>query len=364
MRRFLPAITLLLIFALSGQVKAQLAQDSWAFGFGFSYPRFFNVNTSILNTNYGGFLSLNRNFTEHLGLRLRAGYSHMESEWGTPASVTTTNLISGDLGLILYFQPCESVSPYLVGGGGINYRMLDNKATATLDDNKIGAQLNTGLGLEWRLDTDLKLTTEFNYNLNFDSELDGALGIGEINGRDSYITANIGILYYFDQGEPSKYCQLYTGISAEKPEPVDYNKIEDIVKRNLPKEVTKEVVVEKPSVSAAPEKWVLIGVNFDFNSAKLRPESYPILIHAIEVLLTHTDLKVEVQGYTDNVGSESYNQKLSEKRATEVMNYLVSHGVSTDRLTAVGYGEANPVGDNKTAEGRAMNRRIEFKASN
>jgi len=81
-------------------------------------------------------------------------------------------------------------------------------------------------------------------------------------------------------------------------------------------------------------------------------------------MLQNPDLKVEVQGHTDNIGSESSNQKLSEKRAEVVKNYLVARGVKADRIKVVGYGEKNPIADNKTADGRAMNRRIEFKVIN
>lgn len=72
------------------------------------------------------------------------------------------------------------------------------------------------------------------------------------------------------------------------------------------------------------------------------------------------DWKWEVEGYTDNVGDKSANQKLSEERATSVADWLVSHGVERSRLTVKGYGESNPVADNSTAEGRAKNRRVEL----
>jgi len=66
----------------------------------------------------------------------------------------------------------------------------------------------------------------------------------------------------------------------------------------------------------------------------------------------------EVGGYTDSTGSPAYNQELSERRAQSVADYLTSHGISGGRLTVKGYGEANPVADNKTREGRAHNRRV------
>lgn len=136
---------------------------------------------------------------------------------------------------------------------------------------------------------------------------------------------------------------------AAEPTKVDYDRIEDIVKRNVPK---------IPSMNS---NWVLVGVNFDFGKSNLRPESIPILYNATETLLTHPEIKVEIQGYTDNAGSSSFNKKLSLKRAEAVRNFLTAKCVAADSLSAVGIGEVNPVASNKTAKGRVLNRRIEFK---
>lgn len=344
--------------------NAQLAKDSWTFGVGFRYPRYVSANTSALNSNYGGFLSLQRNFSEHIAFRLKAGYSHLESQYTNASLVQvtgSTNFISGDLDFLYYLVPCESISPFIFGGFGGFYKMLTNKATATLDDNTLNMQINSGVGIEWNLDAEWRLITEFGYHVTNNSELDGAIGAGEVNGRDSYIAVNVGLLYFLEKGEPSKLCQLYSGISQEYKDMTDYNRIEEMVKKHIPKEVTKEVVVERSAAAASAEKWVLIGVNFEFNSAKLSAESYPILYDATKTLIKNPSMKVEIQGYTDNIGSESYNKKLSEKRADVVKGYFTSKGIAVGRLTAVGYGESNPVADNKTADGRAMNRRIEFK---
>jgi len=72
------------------------------------------------------------------------------------------------------------------------------------------------------------------------------------------------------------------------------------------------------------------------------------------------DIRVEIAAYSDSRGKASYNQALSNKRANSVMNYLVGHGISASNLTANGYGEANPIADNETREGRAQNRRVEM----
>jgi len=84
----------------------------------------------------------------------------------------------------------------------------------------------------------------------------------------------------------------------------------------------------------------------------------------VSVMKNFEKAKFSVEGYTDSVGAASYNQKLSEKRANAVMKYLVSHGISADRLTAKGYGEANPIASNMNRAGRAANRRVEIKVVN
>lgn len=111
---------------------------------------------------------------------------------------------------------------------------------------------------------------------------------------------------------------------------------------------------------AAPRKMTLNGVNFDFDSARLRPESIAILDKAVATLKGWGDVKVEVAGHTDSVGTDEYNLNLSQSRAETVRAYLIDKGIPADRLTAKGYGESMPEADNDTAEGRFKNRRVEL----
>jgi len=104
----------------------------------------------------------------------------------------------------------------------------------------------------------------------------------------------------------------------------------------------------------------LEGVHFDFDKATLRPEAMVILNNAAGLLTTHERVVVEVAGHTDSIGSEEYNQGLSERRANAVRDYLVSKGIKASRLTARGYGELQPVATNDTSEGRQANRRVEL----
>jgi OmpA-OmpF porin, OOP family len=101
-------------------------------------------------------------------------------------------------------------------------------------------------------------------------------------------------------------------------------------------------------------------IHFDFNKDSIRPESHPVLDAVVEVLTKNPDIKIEVQGHTDNVGSARYNKDLSNRRAGSVRKYMVARGISPDRLTSSGYGMERPIVDNNTAQNRALNRRVQF----
>lgn len=107
-------------------------------------------------------------------------------------------------------------------------------------------------------------------------------------------------------------------------------------------------------------KVLLYGILFDVDKASLKPESVKQLQHIVSLMLTYPELNLEVQGHTDNQGSDEYNMELSEKRAQTVCTYLELFGIHPDRLMAAGYGETKPVASNDTEAGRAKNRRVEL----
>ena len=104
-------------------------------------------------------------------------------------------------------------------------------------------------------------------------------------------------------------------------------------------------------------------VLFAFNKYDLKPEAREKLAKVSGILLAYPDLKLQVEGYTDNIGSEEYNQKLSEERAGSVRSYLVAQSVQDANITAMGFGKTNPVADNSTNEGRQQNRRVQLVVS-
>jgi outer membrane protein OmpA-like peptidoglycan-associated protein/opacity protein-like surface antigen len=118
-----------------------------------------------------------------------------------------------------------------------------------------------------------------------------------------------------------------------------------------------DVILEVKEVGA---KIVLEGIVFETGSAVISEESAEVLEKAYQTLKAYPEMEVEIQGYTDNVGRKSYNLKLSQKRADSVRDWLVNKGIDGSKITAKGYGPANPIATNDTKEGRAQNRRIEF----
>lgn len=128
--------------------------------------------------------------------------------------------------------------------------------------------------------------------------------------------------------------------------------------KGLPKnngcpEVKKEII-EKVN-------YVASNIFFESKSDKLSSKSYEPLNEVVGILKANPLLDLQIEGYTDNTGSPSYNIILSERRANAVKSYLTSHGIDADRLKAAGYGPNKPIADNKTAEGKAKNRRVELK---
>jgi outer membrane protein OmpA-like peptidoglycan-associated protein len=104
-------------------------------------------------------------------------------------------------------------------------------------------------------------------------------------------------------------------------------------------------------------------VLFDTGKYTLKPDAREKLAKVSGILLAYPDLKLQIEGYTDNVGSQEYNQKLSEERAQAVGDYLVSQSVQQANITATGFGMADPVADNSTPAGRSQNRRVQLVVS-
>lgn len=123
-------------------------------------------------------------------------------------------------------------------------------------------------------------------------------------------------------------------------------------------EITMDMLLHKVKVGS---KIILKNIFFDFDKTTLRPTSTAELDRLTKMLEDIPTLTIEISGHTDNIGSDEYNEKLSEGRAKAVVDYLIENGIEAERLTFAGYGESQPIETNDTDDGRQMNRRTEFK---
>jgi OOP family OmpA-OmpF porin len=199
-----------------------------------------------------------------------------------------------------------------------------------------GGDVHLGLGVEYKFASNWSLLAEY-------TTASGKTGATKLKNDN----LSFGINYYF--GAPAAAPAPAAPV-AVKEEP----KAAPVAAPAPVKETWKTLLEDKPVR--------IEGANFDTNSAKLRSTSFQKLNEVVEFANKYKDAQLDVTGHTDNRGTKAYNQKLSERRAASVKGYLVKKGVVASRITTRGYGFEQPVADNKTAEGRAQNRRVEIRS--
>ncbi|MBI5475868.1 MAG: OmpA family protein [Ignavibacteriales bacterium] len=127
------------------------------------------------------------------------------------------------------------------------------------------------------------------------------------------------------------------------------------------KEIMKQDVKASAMLDSLNKKgYIALYINFDTGKSTIKSESKPIITQIVEMLKSNPDLKLSVEGHTDNIGSPKSNKTLSEDRAKSVLDAIVTDGIDAKRLSSLGYGQEKPIADNKTDEGRAKNRRVEL----
>jgi outer membrane protein OmpA-like peptidoglycan-associated protein len=129
--------------------------------------------------------------------------------------------------------------------------------------------------------------------------------------------------------------------------------------------VLKELMKQDVTASAMFETLnrdghIALYINFDTGKSVVKPESQPIIEQIVQMMNSNPDLKIGVEGHTDNVGTPASNKSLSEARAKSVVSAIIGQGITAERLSPAGYGQDKPIGDNNTEEGRAKNRRVEL----
>lgn len=311
------------------------------------------------------FLDKNRISNNHAGYQVGLGYNFapnfaLEAALSNGAfhianSGASEKLSATSLDMLYKFLPVTSMfRPYIIGGAG---GMTDNIGRKS-DNNtawfaEAGAGIIIGLG-DQTGSTRVQFRTEAKYRYEFMKYTQ------YVPNDPKDVIVGVGFQFLFGAPTPQP--------PPPPPPP--------------PPPVVRELPPPPPPPPPAPvchapagfqvdadcriieQKVVVRAVDFEFNSTNLTFPAQQTLDEVASALVKQNELQVEIQGYTDSVGSVSYNLNLSQKRAESVRGYLVSKGVSGSTLRAKGYGKADPIASNSTTEGRAQNRRVDFVVSN
>ena len=224
------------------------------------------------------------------------------------------------------------VSPFVFAGAGI---VRSSEGT--------GAGIPLGGGINFRFDEQLSMQLRSSYNLTT---------------RDAYnyVQHSLGFVWHLDGGKKE---------AADDNGPVDsdgdgiadaFDKCPDVpgIEAN---HGCPEIDQETQEVLAI----ALQGIQFETAKDVLKEESYAPLDRVVYIMNKHPEYDLAIEGHTDSQGDDAMNLDLSKRRAKRAMDYLISKGIDKDRLSSEGFGETRPVADNNTPEGRAQNRRVEFR---
>ncbi len=310
-----------------------------------------------------------RAFKDDFGLEGALGYNvapkvALELDYGTGSyklkgaagnSGPSEQLRALSLDVSYKFAPYSLFRPYVLAGGG----ELQDRIGGAADTHRAwmaeaGVGVLTGIGNQTG-STRLQLRTEAKYRREF---VQNAVLIPNNPGD---VVFGVGLQLSF--GNPTR------------PMPVAMAPSRPVESTPVPREVTMTPPPQEPCHAPAGFKVdanchiieqtiVVRAIDFEFNSSQLTGPAQRTLDEVSAALLTQPDLHVTIQGYTDSTGSAAYNLHLSQHRADAVKSYLVERGLGAANLDAQGFGKANPIAGNDSAEGRAQNRRVAFEVTN
>jgi OOP family OmpA-OmpF porin len=295
----------------------------------FAGYNFFQNSQNLKNSPiYGG--RLGYNFTRYFGIEVAGEFirtnlddtsklDNTEGQFGYP--MDRVDFYSYHVDAVIHLIPDGRVNPFIVAGfGGAHY-------SPSISNGGDMSAFNVGLGAKiWLTD---------NIALRFDVQ--------------DYMVTEIFQETYHNIGVTGGIVFAFGG--KAKPEPAPVAKYEPVAQ---PAPEPEKVVIlasepqveEKVMVAAAEPKIIVLAfedVHFDFDKSTLKPEAQTILKRNIQILKDNPKAQVRIAGYTSAAGTEEYNQKLSERRAKAVEEYLINEGIiASGRLTMIGYGESNP----------------------
>ena len=228
-----------------------------------------------------------------------------------------------------------------------DYRFYNGKNCATIEGKKYFRA--------YTLKENAKQSSELQISRNYSNSVKSMGGTvvfeGECSGSDC--AENCG--YRMMVGKVMK------GDNELWIEIVPFNDGNDYYLMVVAKEGMKQDVTANDMLDALNrDGHIALYINFDTGKSTIKSESKPIIAQIVQMLKSNPELKISVEGHTDNVGNPQHNKTLSDNRAKAVVAAIVPYGVDAKRLSASGHGQDKPIADNKMEEGRAKNRRVEI----
>jgi OOP family OmpA-OmpF porin len=338
------------VFLLPLSARSEIKAGSYEVGVFGGYNFFENSQNLKDRPIFGG--RLGYNFTRHFGIEAVGDYiptrvddrnlpagGGKEGQYRSP--MDKVDLTFYHLDLVYHFIPEGRFNPFvLVGFGGAHYRPKISTTDMAAFNVGVGAKFWLTDNIALRLDVQDYMVTEIvqetYHNIGVTLGITFAFG-----GKAKPAPAPVAM--YEAKAEPQSEAK-----PEFKPEPVPTPPPppEPKAEEKVIILVSEPMVEEKVMVAAAGPKVVILAfedVHFDFDKSTLRPEAQTILKRNVQVLKDNPKAKVRIAGYTSAHGTVAYNQKLSERRANAVQEYLIDEGVITrDRLSTIGYGKSNP----------------------
>jgi outer membrane protein OmpA-like peptidoglycan-associated protein len=364
---------------------AQDTKERWAWGFHGGGNLWVNDYSKRL-IGEGGEIMLRYGITRGFSAGLLTGYEELKSDQAPPLDgVTYLKLQAVPIAFVgwLHLAPNRILNPYLYfGAGALLYKRQDgNGVKLTEGKFKTSIYVPFGAGFDVFASKNVSIDVDLGYRV-LDDYTDGRKA-GKIGG---YATAKAGVNFYFGTSASEKEAHARAKAQHEKDlaqaeaerqraladaeaarvkalAEAEARRIKDstdaaalrLAEMNANRPVDTVIVLERGKTV------ILRGINFEFNKATLTMDSERTLRMAYNALVASPDVNVLIVGHTDNVGSAVYNKKLSFRRAETVKSWLVGQGIDVKRLSVAGKGFDEPLSDNSTDDGRANNRRIEFR---
>jgi len=282
-------------------------------------------------------LRLGYDFSRNWGIEVAGDYLTTKSD----ADLGDATVYGGRLETLYYYVPDQKLVPYFaVGLGGRSLKYDDH---SNLDRGHF--LVDWGLGAKYSLSDNLALRADIRHMIL-------------INDTIQNLEATLGISYLIGGTKPAPVVEEVAPVVEPAPAPAPP------VVEPTPAPVPMPVVpVPAPTVmekEIIEEGRATLDIKFKTNKADIQPQYHAELATFGDVMKKHPDLKVIIEGHTDNVGGAAYNQKLSQRRAESVKRYMTEKfGIDASRLKAKGYGLSIPIASNSTAAGKAKNRRVE-----